>query len=652
MLDQLSLDGRPRGTCFSPADISPLLTQYYMYSLSQRLVYSSSTAGNTSCYHAVQVFVFSVIATMSLSTETCWTCRIRKKRCDRKQPACSACHSLDITCYAGNSRPSWADDALEREKVADRIKAQVKVKSERRREKSYVKVMPLGRARKTEDASRAAQRQPEKSNPDAQAPEKAPLVPICQGCAKNGVPPPIERDGVQLDSSNPGLLGIIQDIDVDLEIAFLDYAFPFLFPFYRPSLYEGGRGWLLATLRKSMPLFHTAMGFSTYLFTLAMTDLANEGHDTCRAIVEGKLTSHIGTAIKAMRKGIEELGTAQNPSSIFERAHLMEGVVQLLVFETNIAGSTDWAIHLDAAVSLFREIFKLRTERDGRTDLESVLDMMQGSAWSTVTLKHRIWNPDQGAFLFHVAFLVFADIISATIRSSLPLLRDYHPLLLHGNPGAEDPRQHLSLEQFVGCQTWILVLISDIAALVEGKKQGRVSRNDLLVEGNRIAEILQDGIAKLRDQLGKPVPITNPLFQAYSNPEAPPQAQDITSYSLIWAHATVLYLFVTTSGWQDKHGIVQENVSSALQLLDEVSSPAVLRSLAWPFCVIGCLASSDQEGTFWKIASRMGPFSAFGTLFEALRIMERVWSTRGERDVENWDFSYCFRILGSMPLLI
>ncbi|KAL6872127.1 fungal-specific transcription factor domain-containing protein [Trichoderma novae-zelandiae] len=592
---------------------------------------------------------------MSRSTETCWTCRIRKKRCDRKQPACGACHSLDITCYAGNSRPSWADDELEREKFADQIKAQVKEKAERRREKSYVKVLPLGRVSKPKDASIAAAHRPskrQKSSLPLEATKQIPIVPVCQGCAEKGTLSPGECNQSQTRSPNPGLLGIFEDIDIDLEIIFLDYAFPFLFPFYRPSLFKGGRGWLLATLRKSMPLFHTAMGFSTYFFTLAMTDIAKEGHDTCRAIVEGKLTSHVDTAIKAMRKGVEELANAQKPPSVFERAHLMEGVVQLLVFETNIAGSTEWGIHLNAAVSLFKEIFEMQNTQEGRADLDSVLAMMQRSGWSTVTANHRIWNPDQGAFLFHVAFLVFADIISATIRGRSPMLRDYYPLLDIGKLNAENRRRHLDLEDFVGCQGWILLLIAGIVALVEGKKQGRVSRNDLLIEGNRIAEALQEGMANLRANLEKPASTDTCFFQAYSNPEALPQAHETTSYSLIWAHATVLYLFVTTSGWQDKHSIVQENASSAFQLLGEISSPAVLRSLAWPFCVIGCLASADQEETFRRIASRMGPLSAFGTLYEALRIMQQVWSTRGERDVENWDFSNCFRILGSMPLLI
>ncbi|KAL7906506.1 fungal-specific transcription factor domain-containing protein [Trichoderma velutinum] len=588
------------------------------------------------------------------STETCWTCRIRKKKCDRKRPTCSACHSLDITCYNGNNRPSWVDNDLERDQFADRIKAQIKEKAECRREKSYVKVLPLGRVRKPKMGPAPAAGRPLKKNQPRQKTQaqKGAITDISSYGSSSNSLSPAESGQPESLSDNPALLGISEDLDTDLEITFLDYAFPFLFPFYRPSIFKGGRGWLLATLRKSMPLFHTAMGFSTYFFILVMTDIANGEHEVCKGLVEGKLVSHVDTAIKAMRKGIEDLETCRDLASTEEKAHLMEGVIQLLVFETNISATNEWGIHINAAVSLFKEIFEQNNPQDGKMDLDAVLASMQKSGWATVNSKHRVFNPDQGAFIFHVAVIIFADIISATILGDTPTLREYHSLLINDGSGPKDSRRLLlDLEDSVGCQSWILLLIADIASLVEGKKQGRVSRDDLLVEGNRIAEKLQHGITNLKDNLGKPVASIG-SFHAYSNPEALSQTIDTTSYSLIWAHATVLYLFVTTSGWQEQHEIIQESVLSAIQILDKISSPAVLRSLAWPFCVVGCLASTDQEETFRRIASRMGTLSAFGTLFEALRIMEQVWSTRGERDVENWDFTYCFRILSSVPLLI
>ncbi|RFU80191.1 hypothetical protein TARUN_2001 [Trichoderma arundinaceum] len=463
--------------------------------------------------------------------------------------------------------------------------------------------------------------------------------------------PLAEDDESDRDWTNPSLLGIGNDIDLDLEITFLDYAFPFLFPFYRPSIFEGGRGWLLATLRNSMPLFHTAMGFSAYFFTLVMTDIANGQHETCKSLIEGKLTSHVDTAIKAMRKGIEDLGASQEPASIFERAHLMEGVIQLLVFEANITGTKEWEIHITAAVSLFKEILELCESHDGRPDLNSALSMMQRPGWSTETQSHRMWNSDQSAFRFHVAFIVFADVISATTLGDAPKLQEYYPLLIKDRTKTAHPSDVFELADFVGCKGWILLLVADIAILVKEKKRGRLSRDDLLFEGNRIAEKLQDGIANLTASLKQPMTSTA-LFKAYANPETLLQTVDTISFSLIWGHATVLYLFVTISGWQEQHQIVRDNVLAALHLLQQISSPAILRSLAWPFCIIGCLAAVDQEEEFRQIASRMGSLSAFGTLNEALTIMERLWDTRGERDVENWDFTSCFSILGSVPLLI
>jgi hypothetical protein len=590
---------------------------------------------------------------MSESPKTCWTCRIRKKRCDRKRPACSACRSLDITCHDGDSRPSWVDNDRERDEFADQIKAQIREKAECRREKSYVKVMPLGRGKRSKDGLKIAGRlsKADKHKRKAQVPEES-LVKLPGHEPSRSNMSFAEDSRSDSHPSDPALLGVENDIDLDLEIIFLDYAFPFLFPFYRPSIFEGGRGWLLATLRSSRPLFHTAMGFSTYFFTLIMMETVNDqdSHEGCKRIIEGKLTSHIDTAIKAMRKGIQDLHASKNPISVFGRAHLMEGVIQLLVFETNIAGTTEWSIHITAAVSLLKEILELPETHDGIADLTSVFAMMQRPGWSTETPNHRIWNSDQSAFLFHVAFIIFADIISATILGDIPKLRECYKRIFKDKVEVTHPSQVLELGSFVGCQGWIL-LVADIAALVEGKKQGRVSHNNLLLEGNRIAKDLHDGITNLNTNLEQPM-ATTVSFQAYVHPETLLLNADTTPISLIWAHATALYLFVTTSGWQEHHKIVEENISSALHLLQQISSPAILRTLAWPYCLVGCLAAKNQEAEFRQIASRMGSLSAFGTLNEALKIMEKVWSTRGEKDVESWDFTCCFRILGSVPLLI
>lgn len=583
-----------------------------------------------------------------LSSKTCWTCRIRKKRCDRKRPACSACRSLDITCHDGNSRPSWIDNDRKRDEFADQIKAQVKEKAESRREKGYVKVMPLGRMKRSKSSLKVAAQTPKADK----AEQEAQLLSSKNAPLGNCVPW-VEDVKPDRDITNPVLLGVNNDIDLDLEIIFLDYAFPFLFPFYRPSIFEGGRGWLLATLRNSMPLFHTAMGFSTYFFTLVMANIADgqDEHAACRQLIERKLTSHIDNAISSIRKGIQYLHASPVPISVFGKAHLLEGVVQLLVFDTNIARTTEWSVHITAAVSLLKELLELPEPRGQIADLTSIFVMMQRPGWSTETPSHRMWNSDQSALRFHVAFIIFADIISATTLGDIPKLREHYTRLIKPKAKATHPSQILELGDFVGCQGWILLLIADIAVLIEGKKSGRVLREDLLSKSVKLSADLQNDIASLNANMRQPM-ATPSLPQAYVHPETLLQSIDTISISLIWAHAAVLYLYIATSGWQEEDQEVQQNVSSSLHLLQQIQSPAILRSLAWPFCVAGCLAPKSQEAEFRQIASKMGSLSAFGTLNEALKIMEKVWNTRGEKDAETWDFTCCFSIMGSIPLLI
>lgn len=115
----------------------------------------------------------------------------------------------------------------------------------------------------------------------------------------------------------------------------------------------------------------------------------------------------------------------------------------------------------------------------------------------------------------------------------------------------------------------------------------------------------------------------------------------------IWAYAAKLYLCVSLSGWQPKSAEVQENVAKAVSLLQTIESPAQLRSLSWPICMAGCLALPGQEDEFRRIAGEVGELSDFGTIGEALRIMEAVWRSRDTVDGDVWNLVSSLNILGS-----
>lgn len=62
----------------------------------------------------------------------CWTCRLRKKKCDEASPRCSTCESLSITCYGFGAKPGWMNDGDKARAVANDIKEIVKQTSRRR----------------------------------------------------------------------------------------------------------------------------------------------------------------------------------------------------------------------------------------------------------------------------------------------------------------------------------------------------------------------------------------------------------------------------------------------------------------------------------------------------------------------------------------
>jgi hypothetical protein len=66
------------------------------------------------------------------SKQGCWTCRLRKKKCDEGRPYCSTCESLSITCYGFGPKPDWMNNGEKERAVANSLKEIVKHTSRRK----------------------------------------------------------------------------------------------------------------------------------------------------------------------------------------------------------------------------------------------------------------------------------------------------------------------------------------------------------------------------------------------------------------------------------------------------------------------------------------------------------------------------------------
>lgn len=66
------------------------------------------------------------------SQKGCWTCKLRRKKCDENHPICETCGSLGIACEGYGPRPDWMDRGpLERE-TAEKVKMAVARNGHRR----------------------------------------------------------------------------------------------------------------------------------------------------------------------------------------------------------------------------------------------------------------------------------------------------------------------------------------------------------------------------------------------------------------------------------------------------------------------------------------------------------------------------------------
>ncbi|KAL5363157.1 putative C6 transcription factor [Aspergillus floccosus] len=53
------------------------------------------------------------------SLNGCWTCRVRKKKCDETRPVCRSCASFGLECHGYGPRPEWMDNGrLQKEQAA------------------------------------------------------------------------------------------------------------------------------------------------------------------------------------------------------------------------------------------------------------------------------------------------------------------------------------------------------------------------------------------------------------------------------------------------------------------------------------------------------------------------------------------------------
>ena len=467
-------------------------------------------------------------------------------------------------------------------------------------------------------------------------------------------------NGPDILSTGNATEGNRQDSELDRRFMmfYFDHFFPFLFPFYKPPLLEGGRSWIMELVSGTcnQAMWHTTLCLSAYFVSVAL-DGSISGQHVCKTLAWEKLLKQMGVTFAMLQCNISEVISSNTQEVIVKTSRIMGSIIQLQRFEIAVGNFENYEKHLEAAIALFRQVFQAAesgTNRDDMATFHGVLSHMGRPLWGIKSQPGGAWSSDQAAFRFYSALLIVDDIIASTCLAEPPRLLKYHALLLK-NDRNSDERCGLKLEDFVGCENWVMLQIGEISALDAWKKSmkkaGQLDMMELVARASAIKQALLSNLARLDAAVNTPMNNPLALFSLYRD-QLPSMPGGCTTYvTRVWAHAALLYLSIVVSGWQPGAAGVRENVTRTLALLEQMPAPELLRTMVWPFCMAGCLAAPEEECRFRAMADALIPHRLFGAARKALEIMKNVWRSREELTVDT-DFAACVCSLGHISLLV
>lgn len=429
--------------------------------------------------------------------------------------------------------------------------------------------------------------------------------------------------------------------DTFLLTFYLDNLLPFLFPFYNPSLLEGGKAWILEMMISSPVVRQATRCQSSYFFSLAQ----GQDPDWKTALEQTR------DAFSMLGKSLQVIQGCNIMDHIRGAVRILAGIMQLQRYETSLLSFDNRQAHLNGAVALFKQLLDNAGSSDPRSNFSVVLSRLGPS--SQIADRLEVPSAEQSAFRFSSALLMFDDIVASTALQQKPKLYEHHQSLLDNT----DAGPAVDLQTFIGCQNWVLVQMGRIASLDAWKQDCKGAGNLDMMEMVRIAKAIKTSLETQLDGLEANESRDTDKHQrqlnvltGYDEQQSQTRAAQRPLITKVWAHGALIYLSVVVSGWQPASVDIRHNVESILNLVESPVLPrALLRTMVWPFCVAGCLTEPGQEHRFRAIVEELQPPRVFGTVCKALEIMESAW---GDGHYTERDLATCFKGHGDLVLLV
>lgn len=248
------------------------------------------------------------------SKGACWTCRLRRKKCDELSPACVACTSHPLPCY-GYEKPDWADGGT-------------KQKARQKELQTTIREVALGKRlllkqRMSKPFMDSAISLSEVNIMDANT------VSSDEPQFKIGDHTPHHFVEISAMFSYPVGYGNMShhDPQEDLLAHYLDVVFPSQFPLSSEA--KVARGWLLPLLLKVPSLYHAAISIAAFHKDLSGENIGDRNYGSI----------HQGLALKALRQYLTKDDGCDLAASLESNVEVLASIVLLVSLEVSICNA-------------------------------------------------------------------------------------------------------------------------------------------------------------------------------------------------------------------------------------------------------------------------------------------------------------------------
>lgn len=125
-----------------------------------------------------------------------------------------------------------------------------------------------------------------------------------------------------------------EEVDTELLMHYLDHVFPLQFPFYKPSVVSGGRGWLLSILTTTKPLYYAAISLAAYhRQSMLCRDSASKHH----GLDLESLERQYARALSELRQYLAKIGDKKEARTQVENVDVLSCLVMLISLEVGIS---------------------------------------------------------------------------------------------------------------------------------------------------------------------------------------------------------------------------------------------------------------------------------------------------------------------------